>query len=128
MIRIILILILGLTGCSFEGAEQSSTSLEPVAEGLVVEALDKSGLYPIPPHTKSLYAISTGGTANSLRDTRILLISLSRNYSAEVTGTIDGIAIADGNGLPVVGNARFFRLANGTKEAISATLYAEVER
>jgi hypothetical protein len=121
----LILLTLFAFGCSFQ---TESTTFEPVAEGVIVEALDKSGLYEIPPHAKAVYAVSTGGTANTLRDARILLISLSRNYSAEVTGTIDGIAIADGNGLPVVGNARFFRLANGTKEAISATLYAEVER
>ena len=101
--------------------------VKTIAENITVGALASSSVFEIPAFAKAVYAISTGGTTNNLNDALVRLITLSGNFSADVTGTISGVAASNGVGLPVVGRAKFVRLSNGTGASVNATLYAEID-
>jgi len=101
--------------------------VKTIAENIIVTSLGNSPVFRIPNFARAVYAVSTGGTANDIDDPLIKLITLTGNFSANVAGTIDGVACSAGVGLPVVGQAKFVRLSNGTGADVSVTLYAEVE-
>jgi len=98
-----------------------------IAENITVASLAQSPTFEIPKFARTLYAVSTGGTANNIDDPDIVLLSLAGNFSTFVTGSVNGSKMSNGVGLPVVGSARRVRLSNGSAGDIQVTLYAEIE-